>query len=246
MSTRSSGLAPGSTRGWVRGSRGHAGVCGRRWWARCWRGARAVAAAALGLLAACDGGRERGDAGPPAARPANVRPTPVLPARFGVGRAATPAEVAAWNVDVNPDGVGLPLGRGTPAEGAVLYAQKCAMCHGARGEGLGTGAAAYPKLIGREPREGFPFGQDLKHVKTVGNYWPYATTIFDYVRRAMPLNAPGSLPPDEVYSLTAFLLAENEIIARNAVIDAQTLPKVRMPARGRFVPDDRTGGTTFR
>lgn len=246
MSTPSSNIAPGSACGWVYGSRGHAGVCGRRWWALRWRGVRAVLAATLGLLAACDGGRERGDAGALVARPANVRPTPVLPARFGVGRAAAPAELAAWNVDVNPDGVGLPPGRGTPAEGAAVYAQKCAACHGSRGEGLGTGAAAYPKLIGREPREGFPFGRDLRYVKTVGNYWPYATTLYDYIRRAMPLTAPGSLRPDEVYSLTAFLLAENEIIARDAVVDARTLPAVRMPARGRFVPDDRTGGPIFR
>lgn len=163
-----------------------------------------------------------------------------------MGRAATAAEIAAWDIDVNPAGVGLPAGRGTHAEGATIYAQKCAMCHGAAGEGMGSGAAAYPKLIGREPRQGFPFGQDLKHVRTIGNYWPYATTLYDYIHRAMPLNAPGSLAPNEVYGLTAFLLAENEIIAKNAVIDARALTKVNMPARGRFVPDDRTGGPTFR
>jgi cytochrome c len=111
---------------------------------------------------------------------------------------------------------------------------------------MGSGAAASPRLIGREPREGFPFGQDPKYVRTVGNYWPYATTVYDYVHRAMPLTAPGSLAPNEVYSLTAFLLAENDIIARDAVIDARTLPRVRMPARERFVPDDRAGGAAFR
>lgn len=181
-----------------------------------------------------------------AARPVDVRPTPAHPARFGIGRPAAALEVSAWDIDVNPDGVGLPPGRGTHAEGARVYAQKCAVCHGQRGEGLGSGAAAYPKLIGREPRAGFPFGRDLKHVKTVGNYWPYATTVYDYIHRAMPLNAPGSLRPDEVYALTAFLLAENEIIPRTAVIDATTLPAVRMPARERFVRDDRAGGSTFR
>ena len=97
-----------------------------------------------------------------------------------------------------------------------------------------------------DPRDGFVFGQDLKHVKTIGNYWPYATTVYDYVHRAMPLDAPGSLRPNEVYALTAFLLAENEIIARGAVMDARTLPMVRMPARDRFVADDRTGGAAFR
>lgn len=162
-----------------------------------------------------------------------------------MGRTASAAEIAAWDIDANPAGVGLPPGRGTHAEGAMVYAQKCAMCHGPAGEGMGSGAVAYPKLIGREPRDGFPFGQDLKYVKTIGNYWPYSTTLYDYIRRAMPLNAPGSLSANEVYGLTAYLLAENEIIAKTAVIDATTLPKVRMPARDRFVPDDRSGGPTF-
>jgi cytochrome c len=204
-----------------------------------------AAAVVLCAAAACDpGARDGGDGA--AARPAHVRATPAPPARFGAGRAATAAEAAAWDLDANPAGVGLPPGSGTHARGAVVYAQQCASCHGARGEGMGTGAAAYPKLVGREPREGFPFGQDLKHVKTVGNYWPYATTVYDYIRRAMPLTAPGSLAPDDVYALTAFLLAENEIIARDAVVDAASLPGVRMPARDRFVRDDRTGGATFR
>ncbi len=133
----------------------------------------------------------------------------------------------------------------TPAS-APIYAQKCAACHGARGEGTGTGSAAIPRVIGREPRDSFPFGKDLSIPKTVGNYWPYATTVYDYIHRAMPLGAAGSLTPGEVYDLTAFLLAENEVIARDAVIDARTLPQVRMPARDRFVRDDRTGGATFR
>lgn len=203
-------------------------------------------AVALMLLASCERKGGANDPGDAVARPADVRETPAHPARFGVGRPATPAEVAAWNIDANPAGTGLPPGRGTHAEGAPLYAQKCAMCHGQRGEGMGAGPMAYPKLIGREPREGFPFGQDFKLVRTVGNYWPYATTVYDYINRAMPLNAPGSLTPNEVYSLTAYLLAENEIIAQDAVIDAKALPAVRMPARDRFVPDDRTGGPTFR
>jgi hypothetical protein len=222
---------------------------GRRVGAR-WRCSPVVTAAALCAIAACDRGggtAEAGDAaGGAVRRPADVRATPASPPRFGVARAATAAEVAAWDIDANPAGVGLPPGRGTHAEGAAVYARKCASCHGQRGEGMGTGAAAYPKLIGREPRDGFPFGQDLKHVKTVGNYWPYATTLYDYIHRAMPLTAPGSLAPGEVYALTAFLLAENEIIGKDAVVDATSLPKVRMPARDRFVRDDRTGGPTFR
>lgn len=177
------------------------------------------------------------------ARPADVLATPPLPSRFGsIGHDATRAEIKAWDIDVNPAGNGLPPGRGTYAAGAALFAQKCAACHGVRGEGMGP----YPRLIGRDPRAGFPFGQDLKYVKTVGNYWPYATTIYDYVNRAMPLTAPGSLRPDEIYSLTAFLLAENEIIDRNAVMDARTLPAVRMPSHDRFVVDDRKPGAGFR
>lgn len=171
--------------------------------------------------------------------PADVRAAPAPPARFALGRSATKGEVTSWDLDVNPDGEGLPRGSGTHAKGTTVYAQKCALCHGQRGEGMGTGATAYPKIIGRAPREGFPFGRELAHVKTVGNYWPYATTVYDYLRRAMPLNAPGSLTPDELYSLTAFLLAENEIIDKSAVLDAHTLPAVRMPARDRFVRDDR-------
>lgn len=159
-----------------------------------------------------------------------------------IGRTADSAELRAWDIDVNPSGRGLPAGRGTYAAGAAVFAQKCAACHGPHGEGIGP----YPRLIGREPRTGFPFGQDAKQVKTIGNYWPYATTIYDYVHRAMPLTAPGSLSPDEMYSVVGYLLAENEIIDRSAVMDARTLPLVRMPARGRFVADDRKGGPAFR
>ena len=175
-------------------------------------------------------------------RPQSVRPTPVTPARFpGIGRAATDAEVRGWDIDVNPAGVGLPAGRGTWASGAPVYAAQCAVCHGTRGEGMG----AYPRLVGAEPKN-FGFGKDPKLVKTVGNYWPYATTLYDYINRAMPFNTPGSLRPDEVYGVVAWLLAENGVIARDAVIDARTLPAVRMPARDRFIRDDRTGGATFR
>lgn len=207
-----------------------------------------VAIAAALAASACDGvgGSEAGSTPGVVTRAANVRAAPEHPTRFGLGRPASPAEVAAWDTDANSNGVGLPGGRGTHAQGAAIYAAKCALCHGANGEGLGTGAAAYPRLIGREPREGFPFAQDLKHVKTIGNYWPYATTVYDYIRGAMPLTAPGSLTPDEVYSLTAYLLAENEVIPRTAVIDARTLPQVRMPARDRFVLDDRTNGAAFK
>lgn len=204
----------------------------------------ALACLAVGLLGAC--GREAQRPSPSAdsvrqqgVLPADVRPAPAMPARFGIGRPAIAAEIRAWDIDVEPDGTGLPSGRGTYGQGAAVFAAKCALCHGVRGEGIGP----YPKLIGREPRDGFPFAEDLRYVKTVGNYWPYATTIYDYVHRAMPLNAPGSLKPDEVYSLVAFLLARNEIIDTTAVMDARTLPRVRMPAASHFVRDDRVGGS---
>ncbi len=209
---------------------------------------RRAAATLLALGVACGGNggekvQQQGRSSAAGPLPSDVRPTPPLPARFGtMGREPTRAEIAAWNVDVNPAGAGLPAGSGTHATGAVIFAQKCASCHGARGEGMGP----IPRLVGREPRADFPFGRELKYVKTIGNYWPYATTIYDYVQRAMPLNAPGSLRPDEVYGLVAFLLAENEIVDRTAVLDARTLPRVRMPARDHFVPDDRTGGAGFR
>jgi len=182
--------------------------------------------------------------------PPDVHAAPELPARFDVGRAATGLEIARWAIDVGPDGKGLPPGSGTPSQGAAIFAAKCAACHGPKGEGqVGTpaaGQAAAPRLVGRDPRDGFPFGQDPKLVKTVGNYWPYATTVFDYVRRTMPLTAPGSLSNNEVYALVAFLLAQNEIIGPTAVMDSATLRAVTMPARDKFVPDDRKGGATFR
>ena len=202
------------------------------------------AVAAIVLAAACRGDRQRavvqqGNSAPPA----DLRPTPAWPKRVdGVGRRALPAEQQAWNIDVNPTGAGLPAGSGTYAAGATLFAQRCAACHGMHGEGLAT----YPKLIGRDPRAGFSFGEDYHLAKTIGNYWPYSTTLYDYIHRAMPLTAPGSLQPNEIYSVIAYLLAENQIIDKGTVVDARSLPRIRMPARDHFVRDDRTGGPVFR
>ena len=165
-----------------------------------------------------------------------------LPEYLGLGTPATAAILARVDIDVNPAGVGLPAGDGNAARGATTYAAKCASCHGPKGEGQGP----YPRLIGAEPRAGFPFGADARIPKTIGNYWPYATTLYDYVHRAMPFTAPGSLAPGEVYSLVAFLLAENQIIPATAVMNASTLPRVQMPARAHFVLDNRKGGQPFR
>lgn len=158
------------------------------------------------------------------------------PARFGFGRTATPAEIAELDIDVGPDGSGLPEGRGTSADGEKIYAARCAACHGKTGR-----EGPNDVLVGREPREGFPFGRDPALPKTIGNYWPYATTLFDYVRRAMPPNSPGSLTDDEIYAVVAYLLFLNELIPADAVIDATSLLGVAMPARNRFVVDPRGG-----
>ena len=171
------------------------------------------------------------------------------PKRYGIGTPATPDQIAPLDIDVRPDGTGLPPGSGSAREGASIYAQKCAACHGANGEG-GTGDA----LVGAAPKESAPFGPEYERWRngrpdvpfTVGNYWPYATTIFDYVRRAMPASAPGTLTADETYALTAWLLVKNEIISEGDTMNAETLPRVRMPARSRFVPDNRKGGSEVR
>jgi len=189
----------------------------------------------------------RGVAGPALAlalvfaRAAASAPPAPEPPRFGFGRPATAAEIRAWDIDVRPDGEGLPPGRGTVAQGATVYAAKCAACHGASGRNGPFGA-----LVGREPRAGFPFGRDPSLARTVGNYWPYATTLYDYVNRAMPWMQPGSLEPDEVYALVAYLLFLNQIVPEDTALDAATLPRIVMPARDRFVRDNRRGGPEIR
>ena len=161
---------------------------------------------------------------------------------LGFGRPAAPEEIAAWDIDVSPDGAGLPEGAGTAASGAPVYAARCAVCHGPAGEG---GIA--DRLVGYDPASTPPFGPRYEAWRaggadvpfSVGNYWPYATTLFDYIRRAMPSNEPGTLAPDEVYGLVAWILAESGITARDAVMNAATLPAVEMPARDIFVPQER-------
>jgi cytochrome c len=142
-----------------------------------------------------------------------------------LGREATPAQIAGWDISVGPDGVGLPPGKGTPAAGALVYEQKCQACHGARGAG--------------QPNDRLVGGQGTlaskTPVKTIGSYWPYATTVFDYVRRAMPYIQPQSLTNDEVYALTAYLLNLNGIIGDGDEMNAQTLPKVKMPNQTNFI-----------
>ncbi len=163
------------------------------------------------------------------------------PASFAIGHEATPAEIAALDIDFGPDGAGAPPGSGSVAEGKVVYDAKCMACHGPTGQ-----EGPNDRLVGREPRDGFPFGETRGIRRTVGNYWPYATTVFDYVNRAMPMTSPGSLTSDEVYAVAAYILFLNDIIPEEAVMNAETLPAVVMPARDRFVPDDRVGGPEVR
>lgn len=167
------------------------------------------------------------------------------PATYGIGTPVTPAEIAALDTDASPSGSGLPAGSGNATAGAALYQAQCASCHGANGEGA-PGNPPGPPLIGREPREGFGFGNDPKLVRTVGNYWPEATTLFDYIKRTMPLSAPGSLSDSDVYSLTAHLLVANEILPAGATLDSASLMAVKMPAKDRFVRDNRRGGQEVR
>jgi cytochrome c len=150
---------------------------------------------------------------------------------MNVGRSPTAEEIAGWDIDVVPDGTGLPIGHGTTAEGAAVFAMRCAACHGANGQGVSVPErGAFPRLVG-----GIGTLADDVPVKTVGSYWPYATGVFDYIRRAMPLTAPGSLTSNEVYALVAFILSRNGVIPASAVMNEKTLPAVVMPNRNGFI-----------
>jgi S-disulfanyl-L-cysteine oxidoreductase SoxD len=154
-----------------------------------------------------------------------------LPPEANFGAPVTTAELARFRA-ISPSGSGLPPGRGDVAQGKDVYLAKCAACHGEHLEGVKeTGGAAF--LGGRGSLA------SAKPTKTVESYWPYATTIFDYVKRAMPFNAPGSLTDEEVYAVTAFILANAHVVPENAVLDAASLPKVEMPNRRGFYPDPR-------
>ena len=152
--------------------------------------------------------------------------TPVSKAP-ALGTPVGAAEIARWDISIPPSGAGLPPGSGSARQGAQVYEQKCLACHGAKGAGKpadplagGTGS-----LAGKTP------------LRTVGSYWPYATTLFDYVRRAMPITNPLSLTSDELYAVTAYVLSINGVIGEDAVMNAQSLPQVKMPNRDGFVSD---------
>lgn len=152
------------------------------------------------------------------------------PGHFGYGKIATPEEIAGWDIDVRgDDGVGLPPGSGTVDKGAEVYVQQCAVCHGTFGEGEGR----YPKLIGGE---GTLTAE--RPEPSVGSYWPFAPTLWDYINRAMPLSAPHTLSPDDVYAMTAYILNFNNIVPSDFVADRNSLPKVKMPNRDNFTWHD--------
>ncbi|MEA2942743.1 MAG: S-disulfanyl-L-cysteine oxidoreductase SoxD [Bradyrhizobium sp.] len=148
---------------------------------------------------------------------------------YGIGRPATPAEIAGWNIDIDREGHNLPPGSGTVSHGREVYDQQCAACHGAKGEG-GLG----DRLVGGRGTLATP-----KPVRTVGSYWPYAPTLFDYIRRAMPQNAPQSLGNDDVYAVSAYVLNLNGLLPADAVLDASTLSAIKMPNRSMFTTDPR-------
>ena len=149
---------------------------------------------------------------------------------FGIGNVASPAQIAGWDIDVRADGQGLPPGHGSVREGEKIFAEICAACHGAKGEGTPA-----DRLVG-----GSGTLATSKPVRTVGSYWPYASTLFDYIRRVMPFNSPQSLTADQVYAVSAYILYLNKIVTEDTVLDAASLPRVEMPNRnGLTSPDPR-------
>jgi mono/diheme cytochrome c family protein len=148
---------------------------------------------------------------------------------YGIGRPATAAEIAGWNIDIGRDGANLPPGSGSVAHGQEVFDQQCVACHGVKGEG-GVG----DRLVGGQGNIA-----TSKPIKTVGSYWPYAPTLFDYIRRAMPQNAPQSLSNDDVYAVSAYILNLNGLLPADATLDARSLSAIRMPNRGMFTGDPR-------
>ena len=167
----------------------------------------------------------------PAATTTHRKTVPAAPARKvapkspGLGVPAAAAQIESADVSIGPDGAGLPPGSGTPAQGEAIFNTKCIACHGPQGSGT-----VNDQLVGGQGTL-----TSTAPIKTIGSYWPYATTVFDYLRRAMPYPTPHSLSDQEVYALTAYLLSLNGVIAKDAVMDAKTLPQVRMPNRGNFI-----------
>lgn len=210
--------------------------------------------ALMPALAACGagdsgGGVEAADAGSGAAMVETTDPGGGATGRadaaqpvYGFGTPATESQIAAWDIDVGPDGAGLPPGQGSVAEGLDVWVRhRCILCHGPTGR-----EGPNDIITGRIPGDEFPFANDRSLRSTVGNYWPYATTLFDYTRRAMPFDLPGTMTDEEVYAVVGAMLYFNDLLPADAVVDSAMVVDTRMPARDRFVPDNRTGGPTIR
>ena len=163
-----------------------------------------------------------------------------LPERFGIGREPDASEIEQWDIDITPSGDNLPAGQGTVDRGETIYTQLCLACHGPEGAG-----GINDQLVGHFNPEDDLAG-DTSLPRTVGNFWPYATTLYDYINRSMPMAIPGTLTADEVYSLVAYLLHLNGIVEEDAVIDAETLPSIEMPARHLFYWSDEAQTLTER
>ena len=164
------------------------------------------------------------------------------PESFGFGKVASDEQIAKLDIDVRPDGEGLPEGSGTVSAGKSVYFTKCVSCHGTK-----TSDGTYDRLFGYDEAKMNPDSLKKKRkAKTIGTYWPYATTLYDYINRAMPFTSPGSLTANEVYSVTAYLLYTNQIIDEGLILTANSLPKIKMPAQEKFVNDDRKGGPEIR
>lgn len=159
-----------------------------------------------------------------------IMASPVLAKKLGLGREPHPDEIAAWDIDVRPDGHGLPAGTGSVKDGETLYQERCAVCHGEFGEGAGR----WPVLAGGQ-------GSLTKEApeKTIGSFWPYASTTFDYVRRAMPFGNAQSLTPDEVYSIVAYLMFLNDVVKEDFTLSQETFKNLKLPNENAFYDDDR-------
>jgi mono/diheme cytochrome c family protein len=164
-------------------------------------------------------------------QPAQAQPAPAAPKRLGIGRAATAEEIAGWDIDIRPDGHGLPAGRGSAKQGEALYLERCAACHGEFGESAGR----WPIIMGGA-------GSLASHdpVKSVGSYWPYASTLFDYIRRTMPFGNAQSLSNDELYAVTAYVLWLNDVIKdENFELNESNFTSIKLPNERNFRDDDR-------
>ncbi len=161
----------------------------------------------------------------------------VQAAEYGIGQAATAEEIAGWDIDVRPDGLGLPAGQGSVIDGEALYESRCASCHGTFGEGVGR----WPVLSG-----GMDTLTQERPTKTVGSYWPYASTLWDYIHRAMPFTAPRSLSADETYAISAYVLYLNDIVDEEFVLTQNNLASIEMPNRDGFFVDNRPDSTNER